>query len=229
MLVWLSSYPRSGNTFLRITLNRLYGVRTSTVYDIDGVAQRLGDAAVGFEERPASLPEMRASAHLHFIKTHRQRDDDFDDDRDLAICLVRDGRDAIVSWARQRCEEPGHDFRAELARMITHRKPRGTSTWGDTVLSWVRPPSPRRVVLHFEELTRDPRTAIAETLSSLGLDLSPQPGAVVPSFAELHETDPGFFRRGRTGSHQDELPEDLHRLFWSQPENAAAMALRDDL
>lgn len=73
MIIWVASFPRSGNTFLRILLKQLYGVPTSTVYDVDGVAARLGPDVVGFEERPASIEEMRASEKLHFIKTHRQR------------------------------------------------------------------------------------------------------------------------------------------------------------
>jgi hypothetical protein len=52
VIVWVSSFPRSGNTFLRIVLRNLYGVRTSVVYDVDGVAERLGAEAVGFIERP---------------------------------------------------------------------------------------------------------------------------------------------------------------------------------
>ena len=35
VIVWLASYPRSGNTFLRIVLHRLYGVPTYSVYDDD--------------------------------------------------------------------------------------------------------------------------------------------------------------------------------------------------
>jgi hypothetical protein len=35
MLVWVASFPRSGNTFLRIILHRLYDIQTSTVYDVD--------------------------------------------------------------------------------------------------------------------------------------------------------------------------------------------------
>jgi hypothetical protein len=98
MLVWLASYPRSGNTFLRIVLHRLYGARTSVIYDVDGVAERLGPEMVGFEERPGSLAAMRASAQVHFVKTHRRRDDDVDD-RDKAIC-------PFVTAASRSC--PGH-------------------------------------------------------------------------------------------------------------------------
>jgi hypothetical protein len=78
VIVWLASFPRSGNTFLRIVVHRLYGVRTSTVYDVDGVAQRLGAGLVGFEEREATFEDMRASDQVHFVKTHRPRDEDVD-------------------------------------------------------------------------------------------------------------------------------------------------------
>jgi hypothetical protein len=30
MLIWLASYPRSGNTFLRIILNDVFGIKTSS-------------------------------------------------------------------------------------------------------------------------------------------------------------------------------------------------------
>lgn len=55
MIVWLASYPRSGNTFRRIVLHRLYGVPTYVVYDVDGVAQQIGPELMGFRERPADL------------------------------------------------------------------------------------------------------------------------------------------------------------------------------
>jgi hypothetical protein len=87
--LWVASFPRSANTFLRIILYRLYGVRTSTIYDLDGVAERLGKDLIAFTDRPGSLAELRASDELHFTKTHRQRDADIDEN-DPAICLVRD-------------------------------------------------------------------------------------------------------------------------------------------
>ncbi|MGH9425708.1 MAG: hypothetical protein ACRD2L_05300 [Terriglobia bacterium] len=32
MIVWLASFPRSGNTLVRIILNSVFGLSTSTVY-----------------------------------------------------------------------------------------------------------------------------------------------------------------------------------------------------
>jgi len=33
MIVWLASYPRSGNTALRVLLNRVFGLETLSLYD----------------------------------------------------------------------------------------------------------------------------------------------------------------------------------------------------
>ncbi|HLU74966.1 MAG TPA: sulfotransferase domain-containing protein [Nonomuraea sp.] len=218
MIIWVASFPRSGNTFLRILLNQLYGVHTSTVYDVDGVAARLGPEVVGYEERPASIEEMRASEKLHFIKTDRQRT--WEEDR--AICLVRDGRDSIVSWAHL---TGATDFETELRTIINRRDEIGTGNWGRNVLSWLRPPAPHRIVLRYEDLIREPRRTVERTLATLAPELQPLPDARIPTFAELHQLDGDFFRRGHPGTHTDELPEDLHQLFWSRPDNVTAMEL----
>jgi hypothetical protein len=224
MIVWLASFPRSGNTFLRILLNRLYGVRTSTVYDVDGVAERLGEALVGFETRPASYDEMRASEEVHFVKTHRQRDRNVDES-DRAICLVRDGRDCLVSWARMQSEAEPAQFEPQLRAMIERQGATGTGSWGANVLSWLQPEAPHRVVLRYDDLIADPAGSVTRLMAGLVPERRPASAAAVPSFADLRETDETFFRRGVVGSHRDELPEVLHQLFWSRPDNAAAMEL----
>ena len=53
--------------------------------------------------------------------------------------------------------------------------------------------------------------------------LTPARDAAIPSFAELHAIDDRFFRRGVTGTHRDELPDELHEAFWARPDNEKAM------
>ncbi|MET7970874.1 sulfotransferase domain-containing protein [Micromonospora sp. NPDC005305] len=225
MIVWVSSFPRSGNTFLRILLHRLYGVRTSVVYDVDGVATRLGASLVGFEERPAAIRAMRTAEQVHFVKTHRQRDGDVTES-DRAICLVRDGRDSLVSWARLNNEEKGREFETELRAMINRKDTVGTGSWGQNVLSWLLPPAAHRVMLRYEDLIREPRASVERVMAELLLSgITPRVDVGIPSFEELHAIDPGFFRRGRADAHLDELSDDLHQLFWSRPDNRAAMKL----
>lgn len=219
VIVWLASFPRSGNTYLRIVLNRLYGVRTSVVYDIDGVASRLGEALVGYQDRPASYAAMRQSDVVYFIKTHRKRDARVEE-ADQAVCLVRDGRDALVSWARQRSENDPGSYRSTLRDMIDASAATSTGSWGGNILSWLQPSS---TLVRFEALVADPHAIAAQIID----EVAPRPmqcDAQLPSFRELQRVDPLFFRRGTTASYREELPDDLESLFWAQPDNREAMA-----
>lgn len=60
---------------------------------------RLGPELIGAVDRPGGLAALRDSGDIHFVKTHRRLDADVAA-VDRAVCLVRDGRDALVSWAR---------------------------------------------------------------------------------------------------------------------------------
>jgi sulfotransferase family protein len=224
VIVWISSFPRSGNTFLRIVLNRMFGVRTSTVYEVDGVALRLGADFVGFDERTSTYDAMRDAQDVHFIKTHAPRDRQVCDE-DMAICLARDGRDALVSWARQGAERSGRQYESELRLLVNRPGERGAGQWGTNVLSWLQPSVPHRVVLRYDDLVRHPHRTVERAMATLLPDRQPRDDVVIPTFNELHATDRQFFRRGFTGTHRDELPDDLHAAFWAQPENAAAMRL----
>lgn len=198
MIVWLASYARSGNTFLRAVLHALYGVPTYSVYeDNDPVAQRVGPHLVGYQPKPRDRVLMAESDDIFFVKTHKRRKAD----GHRAIYLVRDGRDAVVSHAR---------LRASLE---------------DPVLSWLGGGGAPVAVVKYEQLVVDPPSAAIAAVSVLVPRLAPTTDAAIPGFAGLHAIDPAFFRRGVVGSHADEMPAELHDLFWAQPENAAAMQL----
>ena len=222
MIVWLASYPRSGNTFLRVVLHKLYGVPTYSAYDDDDpVAQRVGPDLVGYRPKP-DRALMRASSDVYFVKTHKRRKAD----SHPAIYLARDGRDAVVSHARLRASSSDRPYevslREEIARPYVEGQP-SSGTWGGNVLSWLDNGDAPLAVLKYEDLIGSPREAVEAAVSSLLPDLMPNADARIPSFDDLHAIDPGFFRRGEAGSHNDEMPEDLHELFWAQPENAVAM------
>ena len=226
MIVWLASYPRSGNTFLRIVINRLYGRGSSTVYPRDGVRERLGGELVVAGRGGASLEEARDSSDVHFVKTHRRRSYDVSD-VDHAIYLVRDGRDALVSFARQRAEQDPGRYVDEL-RALLERRSGGTASWGQNVLSWLPPEgavgTSQVGVVSFEDLIKEPIRVVTDALSPVAADL-PSPGeSTVPTFDQLHQLDPQFFRRGRNGTHREEMPDDLKELFWSSADNRMAMS-----
>ncbi|GAA2756144.1 sulfotransferase domain-containing protein [Actinopolymorpha rutila] len=243
MIVWLASYPRSGNTFFRIVLNRLYGLRTCVVYEVDGVAERVGSELVGFQERPDDISRMRESDEVFVLKTHNQTRHSPVRGDDRVVYLVRDGRDSVVSEAHLRSdvgttgersgpdlltEERRRRFETELRQAITRPTKRGVGKWGTNVLSWSRWPrwsASRHVVVRYEHLIREPAEVVRQAVDLVLPDVPPIAGADIPSFAELHRLDGGFFRRGSVGSHRDELPAHLEELFWAQPDNSEAMRM----
>jgi len=224
VLIWVASFPRSGNTFLRIVLHRRYGVSTSVIYDSDGVAERVGAELIGYADRPASLVEMRVAFEPHFIKTHRPYGVEVDS-ADRAICLVRDGRDALVSWARMLSADDPARFATVLRQLVEDDAGRSSRSWGMNVLSWLQQPAPHRVLLSYADLIADPVTAADRVMAVVAPALQPNKDAVIPGFDELRRADPDFFRRGKVGSHVDEFPPELRELFWARPGNRAAMKL----
>jgi hypothetical protein len=229
VIVWLASYPRSGNTFLRAVLHNMYGIPTYSVYeDDDPVAQRVGPALVGYRRKPLDRTLMIDGTDVYFLKTHKRRKKD----RYAAIYLVRDGRDAVVSNARLRASgDHGTGdrqtlfetlLREEITRAYVDGQP-SSGTWGGNVLSWLDSAGAPLALLKYEDLVVDPRGAAERAVSSLLSDLVPNADARIPSFKDLHNIDPAFFRRGAVRSHKDEMPDELQELFWAQPENATAM------
>jgi hypothetical protein len=228
MLIWLASYPRSGNTFLRILLNRLYGFTTTTGYDDnDPVAQHLGPEFIGYKPRTQTLPELVDTADITFVKTHRQPHRVECGDQP-AIYLVRDGRDAIVSFAHLRARSLlGQGKTADTQQLLQElvvEETLGTGNWGLHVLHWLKRSSPTAVI-RFEELIREPEVEVARALAELNILPPKRVNASPPTFSELHKVDGEFFRRGAVGSYRDEMTQEIQESFWKQPHHSEAMTL----
>jgi len=221
MIIWVASYPRSGNTFFRVLLNHHYNIHTYSVYDDKPLIERRVDwEVVGHLPRPMSVVEMAHAQETFFVKTHELPADDFP-----AIYLVRDGRDSLISYAHyiltfeQKDKDQTvqqDDFRNTLYGLIAYNASFGG--WGPNVLAWAERPS-LTTILKFEDLviSASPLSIVKKALDEVGYinnlsALSDEP----PSFGKLHDQMPKFFREGRIGTWRDELPDDLHELFWDK-------------
>jgi len=218
MIVWLASYPRSGNTFFRVLMKHLYGIKTYSIYN-DSLFSEIGASEmIGHEDLPASIEELSRSSRLYLIKTHGLPTDD-----SPVIYLVRDGRDSIVSYARYMMsfgEKKEHwnsfmrafYFKRELKKLV--RSDEGYGRWSDHVMAWTALGKIKQIsILKFEELIVSPAESVQACLNELSLGLKPiQSGS--PSFIELHEKWPDFFRKGKTGTWKSEMPSDIHEMFW---------------
>jgi Sulfotransferase domain len=215
MRVWLASYPRSGNTFFRIILSYRYGLPS----DGHVTPRESWKDLRRIDVRICPLADPDAP---QFVKTHELPGSD----SDPAIYLVRDGRDALVSYAhfslvRHQGLAPGaitpELFQKTLRDLILEQRS-DYGTWSRNVDTWtVRP---NTVVIKYENLIADPLGTAERALASLGIPLQPVSDNI-PTFDELRAIDSSFFRRGTPGGHRDDLPPALRYLFWEH--NAATM------
>jgi hypothetical protein len=212
MIVWIASFPRSGNNLFRATLHRLFGVKSGSVFPEPPGADPFLDA-LSLHLPEDSIDALREQDAPVFVKTHRLADAD---ESSPAIYLVRDGRDALVSYAHfvKARRERGFrslNFRRALSKLI-EREIHPYGSWSSNVRAWTRRDAPTAVV-RFEELVESPAGIVRDAVESLGVSL-PSPTGELPSFEELHERNPVVFRRGEIGSWTSELPARLEQRFW---------------
>jgi hypothetical protein len=216
MLIWIASYPRSGNTFFRHVLTQIYRVASFEKYAWGPDHTPL--ALEGFEQLAKlnlSLAEMRESSRPYFIKTH-----DLPDDDSPAVYLVRDGRDALISHAHfvleydLKVENPGPiRFRETLRALIETDSSFGG--WSENVRAWTSRSAPTAIV-RFEDLVSDPQGSVRRAMGELAFPSPQTPVAGLLTFDELRRSYPTFFRQGKVGSWRKEMPHDLHELFWQR-------------
>jgi hypothetical protein len=190
MLIWLASYPRSGNTYLRLLIRSAFGLRTHTLYGsgdrrsfgaTPGLLEAVGHIDDGLESQ-ALINGAKASDHIHFVKTHEEPLTD-----DPAIYIVRDGRSAIVSyWHFLNEVERVH---ISMEAVIEGNVYAGS--WSQHYANWNPDQRPHTCVLRYEELVREPQVALDAIGRVSGITGR---ASLPPDFATLHKMHPRFFR-----------------------------------
>jgi hypothetical protein len=211
MIVWLASYPRSGNTLLRILLKDLFQLSTYNIYasssaDALYIRQLVGSPVL-------SLQQARLAPEKVFFKTHELPEDD-----SPAIYVVRDGRDALVSYAhyvldyveKVPIEKQSNCFDATLRNVIVNPNFGG---WSAHIFAWTQRAVPTATV-RYENLIDSPVEQIQRAMLTVEYGLPELHQAQVRSFREMHSNAPAFFRKGKAGSWKEEMSLELHELFW---------------
>jgi hypothetical protein len=228
VLIWVASYPRSGNTLTLLVLRDVFGTnRLGSDFNDDFSLGKIPDHALPGRATyawdpprqvrglsgDALLDSLRARPEAYFIKTHRLARAS---DPAPALYLVRDGRDALVSQAHlvKANDVPrfrNQSFDRRLAELIDPGI-RSQGGWSRNVRAW-RERSAPTAVIRFEDLIADPVAAISRECAAIGAPLG-EPTAPPPSFDRLRELAPWIFRRGALGSWRDEMSPELERRFW---------------
>lgn len=204
-VTWLASYPRSGNTLLRIILKRCFDLTSQSIYDDVEFSDAALCDVVGHEPiggDPAQFLRQAQAQHRRlYVKTHELPPAD----RHPAIYVVRDGRAAVVSYL--------HYLREIMKRDVTFHDvicgKVGTS-WSRHVRAWTLPRRPGTLIVRYEDLAIGETQTLKKISAFIGV---PQRQAFDISFARLHALAPDFFRTGSNRRNIAELDAGAEQLF----------------
>ncbi|WP_297774600.1 sulfotransferase domain-containing protein [uncultured Roseovarius sp.] len=203
-IVWMASYPKSGNTWTRIFLanyiaNGKDPVPINNAHRIamgDSIAKTYqmvaghpidtADIDLTLKLRPSVLRGIVANkADINLVKTHNARVVARgvplipDEVTRSAIYLLRNPLDMVLSYARHYGMTP-----AEAVYTVSHvdnANPADHETvtqfmgsWSDHVRSWTAPSSYPVLVLRYEDLLADPHENFAKVIEHLGMPVEPE-------------------------------------------------------
>jgi glycosyltransferase involved in cell wall biosynthesis len=216
MLVWLASYPRSGNHLLRMILQRSFDLGSYEIYQAGArplqpeEAEIVGVRQFGETQADEFLASARAAPELFLVKTH-----DRISAEDRAIYVVRDGRAAIASYERYLRDIDGRS--ANVESIIAGRVRYGA--WQEHVRSYLARDPANTLVLRFEDLASDapPLDRIATFLRRPVVRKFDVP------FSRLHEIAPLKYANGSNAWGAAHVERHWHRPFW----RAAGKTMRD--
>ena len=189
MLIWLASYPRSGNTFAALVLRKAFGIRFVPSDSVRSAFSTALQFDVGM-----SADQARLLAEPVAVKTHSLPGSD----TDPAIYLLRDGRDSVLSYARFLKTPEGRDPTrddanrplADLTRELILEARSRFGNWSQNVNTWIS--RPNTAVVRFDDLIVDPEGVLEAALLELGVSGMAQRGKL-PDAAELHRLAPQKF------------------------------------
>ncbi|MEI6310672.1 MAG: glycosyltransferase [Bacteroidota bacterium] len=215
MKLWLASYPRSGNTFLRNVLFQCYGLESSTyhhetTYALEDNYDRFD--LVKTHLLPTELPEQ----YKHLPKVY----------------LIRDGRDAVLSMAHHKKDliDIGSTFEDNLQEIIIAAKGTHFGGWSTNVKAWVEAAD---IIIRYEDLIQDPIKEVERIRAIYPL---PEPDRTkLPTFHQLKEGQAQYgsgkfhnltgedektfsnknFRKGKAGAWKEEMNDFQAHLFWN--------------
>ena len=164
--VFLTSYPRSGNTWTRFLIgNLVYQNEPVTFLTVERLVP---DMYKSSDRVLRNLPRPR------IVKSHEC----FDPRYRKVIYIVRDPRDVAVSnyhWElKLRSVRDGFPIEDFVPRWMEPEFWPRIGSWGDHVTSWLSTRQGKKgfLLLRYEDLKKDPQRALAQVAEFLGIEPS---------------------------------------------------------
>lgn len=246
MILNITSYPRSGNSFFSTSLlafdpRWVVNNRQVKFWPLQSLytdeCDEYGITKVPFLNRVSEdrhpLARIKDELGVYVYKRH----DHPDDYLGPRIYLVRHGFDVIVSYAHHMIVhgrvaknlaaglDAGHGGAMRYGEKELHEKMRHLaehSKWGEFVLRGIDHPNTCSVV-KYEDMKEDPVFWTRKAMSDAGIYINLRADGKKPEFAALHKKYPWFYRRGQANSHKDELPDEIKEIFVANKDNVEAL------
>jgi hypothetical protein len=193
MLVWLASYPRSGNTLLRQVLKTCFDLDSceglelipEQLRDPDGIRYRRYGTYYLDNNWEEFYQKSRQSSELVLVKTHELPRDDA-----KTIYVVRDGRLALKSFVKfQDNYHPGTS--SFMSLLLGHHR---YGEWTSHYRTWCERSARNLLILRFEDLV-EPSPRLLESIAEfLGVSGPSRPW--VSHLDELRQRHPAYFGSG---------------------------------
>ena len=206
---YLVSYPRSGNTLVRDHFAILQGRPQFSVYPED-VLQPKG----------AALTE--ALDHVDLIKSHEMPAND-----DPVIYLVRDGRNATLSFLYMSLLFGGHQF-SDLTEVSDAVRwlDRAEGSWADHVAQALAQNDRRPMLfVRYEDLTTQPEVALAGMIHFMDADV---PAAILADCAHRQKQSDNYAENPYNGFRHQPAPGSIYDLLQKHRRGAYWQRIFDD-
>ena len=212
MVVWIASFPRSGNTLLRILLQRVFSLGSYCKYKTGNTKPSAKWDITGFRAliwpKPTwkeSYKDLCTSQTLCPVRTH-----DIERDGQKAIYVVRDGRSVLCSYYHFLRELDGNQ-KVTLKDVIAGKI--GYGSWSSHLSAWDPYSRPDTLTVRYENLLDKPDEEIRRMEAFLGIQAV---ASWANRFEEWQKVLPKFFRKGSPLTPVEEYSPAEMKLFWKQ-------------
>lgn len=170
-VVWLTSYPKSGNTWFRFSLFYLHhGRMPESSRELDAqfnskLPVRSGERLKKSHAQPSALaPEMVDGDKVVYIVRHPL--DVLQSSLNYAVLNGEVEADAAAhrTWIASYADSAGHPPWIGA--------PYNSGSWNENVSGWLAQPTDKVLVVKYEDALKDPRQAVATVARFLNMELS---------------------------------------------------------
>ncbi len=221
-VIWLASYPRTGNTLLRTIFKHNFGIPTYSLYNdkadigkYEGIREFVGhkDGQWGcitkgvyhFPNDEMAINDTSRN-ELTIIKTHSQYCEYYKNKK--IIYIVRDPRAVLTSYVSYKKNFTKTEKRdINILEELIFSGDRMSGYWVDHIESWFNQRSKNMLIIRYEDILEKFEEVLKEIANFL--DLEPISKKWL-DFSHYKKADPRFFRKGKKTSWQTTLCE-FHR------------------